>query len=365
MIFEMAGHGTETIQQEITYFQILCFGGPGMLIAAALSAFYSGRGKTWVVMLVDTAVVVANLVLDYLWIFGYGGFPEMGIAGAAWATVVALWLKALIYLLLVLQPKHRKPFQTLAGLRFERPLFNRLLYFGLPSGAQMMLDMLGWTLFVMLVGKLGEIEHTATTLAFSISTVAFMPIFGFGMATNILVGQKLGEDRDDLASRATWTLFWISLAYMSVISLLYVLTPDLFLSWFFAESKTSVQEQAAIHTMAATLLCFVAAYNLLDAVQIVFVNAIKGAGDTRFILRVTTLMAGLLAGLSWMAVEVWHASIYACWTLAIGWVWSMGTIFFWRFQTGKWRSMRVIERHKSTEQEPIGIEPTSASASSD
>ena len=344
-IFAMAEHGEAVISLETQYFQILCAGGPAMLIATALSAFYGGQGRTWVVMLVDVSVVIINLVLDYLWIFGHGGFPEMGIAGAGWATVVALWLKAFLFLLLILQRTHRQRFQTWAGLRIDRPLFRRLIYFGFPSGTQLLLDILGWTIFILLVGRLGPTEFTATTLAFSVSSVAFMPIWGFGMATSILVGQKLGEDRDDLAARATWTLLSISLAYMAMISLLYVCTPGLFLSSFFAGSTDAVQEQTAALVMASNLLCFVAAYNLLDAVLMIFANALKGAGDTRYILRVTVVMAALLAGCSWLAVDVLQSGIYACWAIAVSWVWGMGAMFYWRFQTGQWRTMRVIEPH--------------------
>jgi len=344
-IFALAEHGAEAIQQEILYFQILCAGGPGLLIAAALSAFYGGRGKTWVAMIVDTVVVIVNLVLDYFWIFGYAGFPEMGIAGAGWATVVSLWLKALIYLLLILQQKNRQEFQTWTGLSIDRPLFRRLIYFGFPSGAQMLLDVLGWTIFVLLVGRLGHLEFTATSLAFSVSSIAFMPVWGLGMATSILVGQKLGEDRDDLAARATMTLLWISLAYMGAISVLYVFTPGIFLSGFFVGSTDTAEQQAAAYTMAIHLLYFNVAYNLLDAVQIIFVNTLKGAGDTRYILVISVVMAFFLAGCSWLTIVYLHASVYACWSVLVGWVWCMGILFFWRYRTGKWRTMRVIEPH--------------------
>lgn len=347
-IFALASHGEEAAKLETTYMQILCFGTSAMLISTALSSFYGGMGRTWVVMLVDTTVVVVNLVLDYLWIFGYGGFPEMGIAGAAWATSVSLWLKVAIYLWLVLQKKHREEYGTLAGMRFDSPLFRRLIHFGFPSGVQMLLDVLGWTVFVMLVARLGHVENTATTLAFSISSLAFMPIWGFGMAASILVGQKLGEDRDDLAARATQTVLRISLGYMAIISLLYIVAPDLFLTGFFAESPDPQNVQDAIYAMAVNLLCFVAAYNLLDAVMMVYVCALKGAGDTRYIMNVSIVMAIVLAGLSWLVVDVLKSDIYVCWIIVIGWVWVMGGLFFWRYRTGKWRTMRVIE----TEHEP-------------
>lgn len=345
IIFQIAEHGAESTQQEILYFQILCVGGPAMLVTQAFSAFYSGRGETWVVMLIDGFIALVNVALDYAWIFGTLGFPAMGIAGAAWATVAALWLKVIVYLVLLMQRKHRQQYNTLSGMRFSRDLFGRLIYYGGPSGLQMILEVLGFTVFVVLVGRIGALETEATTMAFSISSFAFMPVWGFGMATSVLVGQHLGEDRDDLAVRATWTTLTIALTYIALLSLLFVLTPDLFLGVFFAHNTAVAAEQVAVRAMAEILLRFVAAYCLFDTLAMIFVSAIKGAGDTRFVLYVSLVMASLLAVLSWLTVEVWHAGVYACWSIITVWVWAMGLIYWLRFRQGSWRSMRVIEQH--------------------
>jgi len=346
-VFSWTLHSPESTQLEIVYFQILCAGAPAFLIATALSAFYSGRGKTWVVMVVDASVTCVNLVLDYLWIFGYAGFPEMGIAGAGWATVTALWLKAIIYFVLIMQRKYRLPFHTWTGMRFDRTLFGRLLYFGGPSGMQMLLEILGFTVFVVLIGRVGPMEAAATTLAFSVATMAFMPISGFGIGVSILVGQHLGENRDDLAAQATWTALHISLAYMVLLSTLYLLTPDLFLHGFFA-GHGDVAEQETLRGMAIHLLQIVAAYNVMDATYIIFVSALKGAGDTRFVMIASLIMGFFLAILSWLTIDVWNLSIYGCWMAVTAWVCAMGVIFLLRFLGGKWRSMRVIEQHEIT-----------------
>ena len=352
-IFQLTGHPPEIAQQEILYFQILCVGGPAMLIAQAFSSFYSGRGETWVVMLVDGAVALLNVVLDYMWIFGVAGFPAMSIAGAAWATVASLWLKVLVYLVLVLQHKHQLKFNTLSGMRFSRDLFGRLIYFGGPSGIQMVIEVLGFTIFVMLVGRIGELETEATTMAFSISSFSFMPVWGFGMAASVLVGQHLGEDRDDLAARATWTSLAIAMSYIVMIASMFVLLPNLFINVFFTHNTAPAAEQAAVREMATVLLRFVAAYCLFDAMNMIFVSAVKGAGDTSFVLKASLIMAALLAVLSWLAIEVWKMEIYACWTIVTGWVWVMGVVFWLRFLQGNWRSMRVIEqRHHDGVAEP-------------
>lgn len=130
---------------------------------------------------------------------------------------------------------------------------------------------------------------------------------------------------------------------MALISVLYLVVPNLFLFGFFAGAESTSHERS-VRELAITLLRFVAAYNLLDATLMVFVSAVKGAGDTRFVLRVSFVMAIALAGLSWLGVEVWQFGIYGCWTLITGWVWTLGVIYFVRFLQGKWRKMRVIEQ---------------------
>jgi MATE family multidrug resistance protein len=342
LFFENAGHSPEVTEQEIVYFQILCFAGPPMVIAAAQSCFYSGRGMTWVVMLVDLFATLVNLVLDYFMIFGYAGFPELGIAGAGWATVIGFWTKPIIYWYLLRQPQHRQTFRT-HDWKFDLPLLRRLVYFGGPGGVQMLLDITGFTIFVILIGRLGDLEAQATSMAFSINTVSFMPVWGLGIAVSILVGQRLGENRDDLASRATWTTYQIGLAYMALITFMYIVWPNLFLQGFI-EKNADVAHRDELHKMALTLLYFVAAYNMFDATQIIFVSALKGSGDTRFIMLMSLLMASVLAVMSYLAVEVFRFNVYGCWVLIVIWLIVMAAAYFLRFMTGKWRHMRVIEQ---------------------
>jgi MATE family multidrug resistance protein len=342
-LFSFARHTPEAYAFEVQYFQILCTATPPMLISQAGAAFYSGRGQTWVVMIVDAAAALLNLALDYCWIFGYYGFPEWGLAGAAWATVLATWVKALVYLLLPLQRKHRQNYGTLVGLRFDWSLLRRILYYGGPSGFQMLLDVTGFTVFILLIARLGDVESEATSMAFSISSLAFMPIYGLHLAVSVLVGERLGENRDNLAARATYTTLQISWLYMLAISLLYVLTPGLFLYGFYPDHTALDAKQTAVWQTAALLLQFVAAYNLLDATQMIFVGAMKGAGDTQFVLRVSLVLAGLLALFSWLSVEVWQLTVYGCWTLVVFWCWIAAVTYLARFWQGKWRHMRVIE----------------------
>jgi MATE family multidrug resistance protein len=233
-LFAFAGHDPLVQQYEVEYFRILCLGAFPPIASSALSGFFLGIGRTVPVMVVNLVETAANLLLDYLLIFGKAGFPEMGIRGAAWATVAAGTLALLIYFVLIARAENARECCSLSGWRFEPELFRRLTQFGFPSGMQFFLDVAGFTAFVMLVGRLGTIELAATNIAFNINTIAFQPMIGFGIAVSVLVGQRLGENRPELAERSVWSAFHLTFAYMASVAALYVLVPDLFLAPFAA-----------------------------------------------------------------------------------------------------------------------------------
>lgn len=340
-LFGQFGHSPEICRQEIDYYVINCYGAPPTILAAALASFFSGRGNTRTVMVVDSTAALVNVVLDYLWIFGKLGFPEAGIVGAAWATTVALWIKGLAYLVLFLWPAWREEFGTFSGCRWDGELVGRLLRFGGPSGAQMLVDVLAFTAFILFVGRLGEAELTATTLAFNVNTLAFVPMMGFGIAVSTLVGQRLGSNEPDLAARATWTSYALASAYMAVFAALYLLVPELFvLPYAYQADPAQFEEVGRLTTM---LLRFVAVYSMFDVMFIVFYSAAKGAGDSRFVFITSVWTASLLTAGTWAAVNWMQSGLEGSWGVCTLWVVALGVTYLARFIQGRWRTMTVIE----------------------
>src|SRR5262249_52267026 len=138
-----AGGHTEALQDlEGQYLRCLSFAGMPMLVMAAVNGFFLGRGQTRAVLGIEAFGTGVNVLLALVLIFGWGGFPEMGIAGAGWATVAGSWASALLAVALFARPRYRSEFAALAGWRPERELFMRLLRFGGPAGLQMFLDVL-------------------------------------------------------------------------------------------------------------------------------------------------------------------------------------------------------------------------------
>ena len=339
--FTLVGHDPQVLCLEVIYYQVLCFGGGAAVIAAALSSFFTGRGQTRVVMMVDVAAALLNVALDYAWIFGHWGFPPLGIEGAAWATVVSQWFRVLLYWRLMDRPAHRLEYQLVSGRRFDPALFRRLLHFGGPNGLQMLVEVSAFTIFILLVGRLGQDAMAATTLAFNVNSVAFVPMLGLGIAVSTMVGQQLGRGHPDLAARATRTSFWMALVYMGTMALLYVAAPDLFLMGH--ASGTEPEEFTRLRDVTVVLLRFVAAYCLFDAMNLIFVSAIKGAGDTRFILMTTFIVSPLAVLAGWWGITYRGWGLIWCWTVITAWICVLGLVYWGRFLQGRWRQMRVIE----------------------
>ncbi|MCG8569171.1 MAG: MATE family efflux transporter, partial [Spirochaetes bacterium] len=129
-IFRIIGHSPELQVLESDYFKIVCLGAIAPITSSTLGGFYMGRGKNWPVMWINFFIMAVNLVLDYLLIFGKYGFPEMGIKGAALATIIAGFAGVFIYLVLIFQKKYADKYGVKKGLSLDFPLMKRILKFG-------------------------------------------------------------------------------------------------------------------------------------------------------------------------------------------------------------------------------------------
>ncbi len=341
-LFQFVGHAPGVQHEEVVYFRVMALCGGGAVFNAALSSFFSGRGRTWTVAAVNFGGAALNVALDYCWIFGKAGFPQRGIWGAAAATVVAMWAQTAVYFVLFLLPAHRRAYATASAWRFDRMLFGRLLRFGVPSALQVTVDASAFTVFVLLVGRIGDAEMAASTVAFSINSLIFVPMLGLAMATSVLVGRYLGANRPDDAARATTTSVRLAVLYMGVFALVLASRPDWFLAAFGPrEASMSFERIAAV---GRNLLYFVALYSLVDGLNIVYSAALRGAGDTRYVLWMLVVLAVFgLVGPVYVACGRLGGGVYTAWVVLTVYVIALAAAYWLRYRTGRWRSMRVIE----------------------
>ncbi len=346
-LFDVIGHSPEVRALEVEYFNILTLGAGLVVGGSAQACFYTGRGLTRTVMLVHMTGAMVNIPLDYCLINGVGPFPELGITGAAIATVTAYATILAMLSSLMFSKNNRRKFSTWNARAFDRELFGRLMKYGGPSGFQFFIEIFGFTFFILMLGRLGDLELAASNIVLSIESLSFLPMVGFHIGNATLVGQSIGRGRPEEGVYATTSALHITLAYMLLVATAFVLAPEPLLSLFKTRNQDSEQFRNIVE-LGVVLLRFVAAFCFFDALNLIFSAAIKGAGDTRFIMwTIAALSLGVMMIPVYFAVEVMDAGIYTVWVLATFYVCALGIAFMLRYRQGKWKKMRVIESPQS------------------
>lgn len=347
IIFSWSGHAPEIVELEISYFRILSLGAGFAVLASVLACFYSGRGMTKAVMLVNMAGMLVNVPLDYMLIYGIGPFPELGIVGAGLATVCGTAIPSVLFCLLIFKKENERLYKVRSAWRPDRVILRRLMRFGLPGGVQFFLDMFAISFFVFVVGRLGTAELAATNIIMSLDTVAFLPCVGLHIATSILVGQSVGAGLPEQGARATRNAARLGMLYMGSLGVLWVAAPEPVLHLFQPMDMTEAQF-LPVERMGVVMLRFVAAYSLLDALVLVYSGALKGAGDTRFVMWTIALSSLLVMVLPlYVSVEVLGMGYQAPWTIFFVYAAVLALVFGIRFRRGRWRDMRVIEEDRT------------------
>ncbi|MGV3484651.1 MAG: MATE family efflux transporter [Planctomycetaceae bacterium] len=344
-LFQVSGQVESLIPLETTYMRILLLGAVGSVLETGLSGFFSGTQRTRVLMWASIATGLLNLVLDVWFIFGGLGLPAMGISGAAWASVVAFWFKALLFGALLLGQQFDRRYGIREGFSFDRALLKKLLFFGLPAGLQYLTEAGGFTVIVLQIGQLGDVPLRATTMAINFNMIAFIPLIGVAIAASVLVGHHLTETGPRRAIVATRAALMIAWTYSLVWAVLYFAAPEFLLSLYeIAEDDPATVEAISI---ARHLLAFVGVYVLLDATQLILAGALRGAGDTWFVLAaalaVSIVSVALgIAGESYATTALGISQLHWWWTVITIWVWLLAVVMVGRYWQGKWQRMRMV-----------------------
>lgn len=332
-------HGPSVTPLEIKYFTILNLFGGFAVINNALASFFSGRGKTKIPMWVSLCGNVVNIVLDYIMIFGKLGFPEMGIVGAAWATVLGAASMTFIFGGLIFAGRVRKTFKVAKLAGFYKPVFSRLLRFGLPNGFGFLMDIMSFTLFTFMVGTIDVISLQASNIVMSLQPVVFTVILGLGIGIQILVSKYQGLNRPDLSVRVIKNACKLGYSYAGAVSIAFFFFAPLFVGLFIPPSSP---DAAAISAKTYPLMKLVSFFVLFDATYLIFGEAIRGAGDTKFFMFVMLLCAwGILIPGTWLIVYKLHGSVFAVWSWLTFYAALTAVFMLWRFLLGKWKHIRV------------------------
>lgn len=328
------------VQLAYTYFQTLIFGSIFLVLRFALAGFFIGIGRTKMVMIANAVGMFINIPLNYVLIYGKLGFPAMGLKGAALGTILGNMSIFLILTLFYLRGRNRTEYNTHKALKFRPTIFRTLLKFGIPAGLEMLLNVSAFNLFVQLMHSYGTKVAAAVTIAFNWDIVSFIPMLGMGHAVTALVGQNVGAGDYPEAKRSTYMGLKVAWVYSFTMVIIFVTAAKSLVGVFLPVDDPANSE---ITSLAIVMVRLAALYIMADSAQLVFVGALRGSGDTRWVMRVSVGLHWAFALIAFLLIKVVKADPVLVWWVFIAVILVMGITMFLRFKGGKWQRTRIID----------------------
>ncbi len=322
------------------YFNIMIYASVIGLLRHSLCGFFSGIGRTRMVMISTFIAMGVNIALNYVLIFGKLGFGAMGIRGAAYGTIgggaAGLILLAAAYL----RPSIRREYNVLGALRFDREVMGKLLRFGSPAGFEMFMNFAAFVFMVLTFQSHSPVASAAVTIMFNWDMVSFVPLLGVQVGVMSLVGRYMGAGDPDTAARAAISGIKVGWAYSAVILVLFAFFPHQLVERFRPDGNSAVFAEAA--PLAVFMIRFASIYVLSEAVMVVFAGALRGAGDTMWTMFASITLHWIQVPIVIVMLHYLHMSPKAGWAAMVVLFMSFSGVFYLRFRGGKWRTIQVI-----------------------
>ncbi len=339
-LFNLFPHEEAVLDLETRYFQILTGGAVLALSSNAITNFFLGIHRPGIPLIAGVAGNAANFVAAYILIFGKLGCPQLGLVGAGVGSLIGSAVQTLVLVLYFVCGRCARQFQVRRQWRLSWPAMLDLLRIGTPAGAMFMGDVLMWALFMAyVIGKFGLVALAAGAILFSYWQFCFMPAIGVGNAATAIVGRYCGAGRPRLAwHRAHAALILVELYMVTCGIVMWIFREDLVR--MFNETGDPAVQVAATQVFIFLLIC-----QACDALSVIFIGALRGAGDTLWPGAVQlTLAYGLGLGGSILAAHLFPEwGSLGVWSVASGYIILLGLLMWGRFLGGKWRSMAVVE----------------------
>jgi len=297
-------------------------------------AFYVGLTKTKVITYTTIVLAVVNIILDYLLIFGHFGFPEMGIQGAALASVIA---EAFALLFFVSYTFITIRFADYALFRFLNVSFNRMtaiLRISVPMMMQSFISLSVWFVFFIFIEKLGETSLAVSNIIRSFFVLLMVPIWGFATATNTLVSYLIGKQKEDEVMSLI-----LKIATLCFFGVLLIVSFGLAFPRLVMEVYTNNQN---LISMGVPIINVVSGGALLLSIGFIFFNGVSGTGKTNVSLAIEIAVLSVYLTYTYIIIQVFNATVTVVWTAEFLYGSLLALFSFAYLKTNRWKENKIV-----------------------
>ncbi len=268
------GQSDEVVEKAIPFYLLHVASLIPLMLFFSFKQFFEGIGNTRIAMVITVIINLVNIVLNYVLIYGKYGFPELGLNGSGYASLIARLIMPVIFVMVMLKrPAFRVYLTEAIHSGFEKLKIKRIISIGLPIGLQMVIEILAFSLGAIMLGWISKESLAGHQVAISMAAMTYMISFGLASGTTIRVSHAFGEHNQKEVKHAIYASLHIVIAFMSLMGILFVLlrnqVPLLFTS------------DPAVIKVAAGLLVVGAFFQVFDGIQVVLLGALRGLADVR------------------------------------------------------------------------------------
>ena len=276
VVYPLLNSDPAVIEQGLPYLQWRILAIVFVGINFAFRGYWNAVDRSMLYMSTLIVMHSVNIFFNYVFIFGHFGAPALGAGGAGLASALSTVAGAAVYLFLGLRHARRAGF--LHGLPPRNEVIT-LARLSLPTSVQQFFFAAGFTVLYWIIGRIGTLELAAASVIVTVMLVAILPGMGFGLAATTLVSQALGRGDVEGASAWAWDVVRIAVVGLALLGLPMWLTPDLVMALFIKNPETM--------DIARTPMRLVGLAMAFEAVGLVLMNALLGAGDARRVMLVS------------------------------------------------------------------------------
>ncbi|WP_147677398.1 MATE family efflux transporter [Algibacter pacificus] len=336
----------EVVELAIPYLDLVAFSLIPLIVFQGFKQFSDGLSLTKFPMYATILGNVINVVLNYLLIFGKFGFPEMGIIGAAYGTLVSRFVMVWYLWFLLKGKKKSKRFVT--NIKFfvlDKLMLKKIINLGTPSAMQMLFEVGIFTSAVWLSGLLGKNPQAANQIALNLSSMTFMVAMGLSVACMIRVGNQKGLKNYIDLRRIAFSIFLLGVIIAFGFALMFFVLHD-YLPRLYVDldDLKNLADNSEVISIASKLMVAAAIFQISDSIQVVFLGALRGLQDVK-IPMILVFIAYWIVGfpISWFFGKEEAYGSFGIWLGLLAGLTTASILLFLRFN---YLSKRLILSNK-------------------
>ena len=332
-ILGLMGAEPELIAEGYGYTQVLLGGNVTIMLLFLINAIFRGAGNASVAMWTLILSNGLNIILDPMFIFGFGPIPEMGVKGAAIATTIGRGT-AVLFQLVILFYGYSKIKVGLKDIVLKVHVMFNLIKVSLGGIGQFLIGTSSWVFLMRIMSEFGSEVLAGYTIAIRVMMFTLMPAWGMSNAAATLVGQNLGAQKPDRAEQSVWKTGRYPAYFMGFVSLIYLVFATQIIMLFNTQPDVVKYGSLCLRILAAGYIFY--AYGM------VVIQSFNGAGDTKTPTYINFFCFWLFqlpfAYLTAIALDFGPIGVFSSITIAEILIAIIGIIWF---KKGKWKQVKV------------------------